>query len=260
MLESKGLLDAHVKTHVPKFVCDTCAEELPSKVDLDEHIVDQHKRRVRNEEWNCNDCPFQATISSHLMKHLQLTGHQPNPEIEDRKSLFLDYKQCFNCKMEFEGFWNLMNHRKNMHPSNKRCRNFPNNCTFVLDCWYVHQETDKVGEPNDVIIEEKLSCNSCGMEFTAKAGLMKHKKESHPTTVQLCSGFTSGNCSRGEDQCWYKHLNDRSESVRPEEQVFCEARENIFPPDQMGKMMEMVVMLCQKMEKVEVKISEIIKQ
>ena len=119
-----------------------------------------------------------------------------------------------------------------------------------MDCWYVHQETDKVGEPNDVIIEEKLSCNSCGMEFTAKAGLMKHKKESHPTTVQLCSGFTSGNCSRGEDQCWYKHLNDRSESVRPEEQVFCEARENIFPPDQIGKMMEMVVMLCQKMEKV----------
>jgi hypothetical protein len=34
-----------------------------------------------------------------------------------------------------------MNHRKNAHPSNKKCRNFPGGkCSFGIDCWYVHEE------------------------------------------------------------------------------------------------------------------------
>jgi hypothetical protein len=140
-LEAKGLLEAHKKTHEPQFCCDSCSEQFELKDDLDEHINVQHKKRVLDDEWNCNDCPFQSTNSSHLMKHLKLTTHQPSHKIKERKSLFLDYKQCFTCKLEFGGYWNLMNHRKTAHPSNKLCRNFPQNlCTFGSDCWYVHKE------------------------------------------------------------------------------------------------------------------------
>ena len=259
-LESKGLLESHKKTHLAQFSCDSCSEQFEIKSDLDVHISDQHKKRQGDEEWNCNDCPFQSIMSSHLMKHLKLTTHQPSHKIKDKRALYLDYKQCYTCKMEFEGYWNLMNHRKIMHPSNKKCRNFPlNSCTFGSECWYVHEET--LNLPNQSNVEEIPSvsldqnkCNSCGIEFNSRQVLMKHKKEIHLASVLTCANFKAGNCSRSEDECWFKHYSsDESEFSKTEEQVFCEAKVDPFPPDQFRIMMKMVADLCQKVENVEKK-------
>ena len=202
-LESKGLLDAHMETHMKLLVCDSCDEKFVKKTDLDKHIVDKHKKRFLGDEWNCNDCPFQGNISSQLMKHLKLTSHQPSSEIKERRALFLDYKQCYTCKMEFDGFWNLMNHRKSSHPTNKKCRNYPLNCQFKTECWYVHQDDKSEDKSelgvNDAKLMEKFNCNLCEFEFDSKHSLMKHKKDSHIATVQRCEGYASGNCIRSEN-------------------------------------------------------------
>ena len=155
-LQSNGILEAHLSTHRPSFDCDSCGENFSTKVELDDHIIDEHKQRSVSDEWTCNDCPFQGNLSSQLMKHLKITSHQPNPTIRDRKSLFIDYKKCFTCKQEFDGYWNLMQHRKNYHPSNRKCRNFPENCTFGSACWYVH--TDEMDVDNNAKTE-KFNCN-----------------------------------------------------------------------------------------------------
>ena len=199
------------------------------------------------------------------MKHLKLTSHQPSSEIKERRALFLDYKQCYTCKMEFDGFWNLMNHRKSSHPTNKKCRNYPLNCQFKTECWYVHQDDKSEDKSelgvNDAKLMEKFKCNICEFEFDSKHSLMKHKKDSHIATVQRCEGYASGNCIRSENECWFNHVKEKSESQnKSRQQDFCKAQENPFPPDQFRKMMEMVTNLCQKVENVEQKLAKITNQ
>ena len=104
---------------------------------------------------------MQADSAVILMKHLRTSAHQPSARIKDRKQLFSDYKQCYTCKLEFEGKLNLMNHRKNMHPSNRKCIYFPDGkCKFGVDCWYVHEE-----ELMDVDEEFEFKCYICGENF-----------------------------------------------------------------------------------------------
>ena len=74
------------------------------------------------------------------MNHLKLTGHQPSSNIKDNRKVFKDLRQCYNCEMQFDGYYNLMAHRKKTHPSNRKCRNFPDTCQRGDTCWYRHTE------------------------------------------------------------------------------------------------------------------------
>ena len=75
------------------------------------------------------------------MNHLKQTGHQPAPEIEHPKSTII---KCYTCKSEFKSKWELMNHRRDAHPTNRKCRYFlKGECVFQDDCWYSH-ETPKL--------------------------------------------------------------------------------------------------------------------
>ena len=117
-LESQGLLDAHLmnhEIHKPKYYCESCDQDFRNNNQLAKHIETKHTNYKSVEEWNCNDCSFQANCASELLKHLKLSAHQPS-----KKN---DVKQCYTCKLKFEGYFNLMNHRKISHPSSKKCRN-----------------------------------------------------------------------------------------------------------------------------------------
>ena len=69
-----------------------------------------------------------------------------------------NYKKCYTCDLEFDGYINLMNHRKEIHPSTKKCRNFPGgNCIHGLGCWYAHEEQlmeVEESEINDIVIND----------------------------------------------------------------------------------------------------------
>ena len=67
-------------------------------------------------------------------------GHAPSKAKKDNRQSFRDFKQCYTCKREFDGYWNLMTHRKQVHPSNRKCRNYPGNCLRGNTCWFVHVE------------------------------------------------------------------------------------------------------------------------
>jgi transcription elongation factor Elf1 len=139
-LESQGLLDAHVKTHehTEPYKCDICQAIFQTNIRLKTHLNAEHAEKSL-EDWSCNDCSFQANHPSELMNHLKLTTHQPSPNVTDKKKLFSDYKRCYTCNLEVDGYWNLMNHRKEAHPSNKKCRDFPDGkCRFGLKCWYIY--------------------------------------------------------------------------------------------------------------------------
>ena len=132
------------------------------------HVRDMHIKKHKSEEWNCDSCSFQASEPSELMNHLKATGHQPSKNI-DKKKIFKDFKQCYTCRMEFDGFYNLMNHRKLVHPSNKRCKNFPGSCSFGNECWYVHEEAMEIDQPYDV-----HGIDSCNLNATCvKRKLLK---------------------------------------------------------------------------------------
>ena len=128
--ETNALLVAHEKTHQSnQYSCKYC-----KKVFHEEDTLNKHLKEHTSAQWNCMDCSFQGNCESDLMKHLKITSHQPSHTVEDKRKIFQDYKQCYTCKMDFDGFFNLMNHRKIVHPSNKKCRNFPGSCTFDKDC------------------------------------------------------------------------------------------------------------------------------
>ena len=235
------------------------------KSDLEKHESEEHAK----DEWNCNDCAFQSESATDLMKHLKITSHQPSQSIKDKRKLFRDFKECYTCKMAFDGYVNLMNHRKNIHPSNKKCKNFPSGkCKFVSgDCWYVHGEEMDTDE-----LFEQFNCNLCEYEAKGRDSFMKHKKESHPQNVPICNSFLKNGCYRSDQDCWFDHQSAKGQSRNPspkkpktkpstestEKPVFQEAVGNSPPPDQVRKMMDMVSRLCSKMEKMEMKLEELL--
>ena len=204
------------------------------------------------------------------MNHRKITSHQPSQNIKDKKLLFNEYRQCYTCKLEFEGYWNLMNHRKSAHPSNKKCRFFPDGkCSFGKECWYVHaellMEVDESFKSDNVIEDIKLKCNLCRNEFDSKDNLMRHKKVFHEAYVKTCVKLSVGVCTRSNDECWFNHTS-KEEKLHPQpqkssfkpQQVFQEASENLFPPDHLMKdMMVIVKKLCMQVETMEKRFSEL---
>ena len=195
------------------------------------------------------------------MKHLKVSGHQPSKSVSDKRKVFEDYKQCYTCKMDFDGFYNLMNHRKSVHPSNKPCRNFLNGtCAHGSECWYVHGQRV---EDNDML--DKFKCNVCEREYKGRDNFMKHRKQQHPDHVPSCEKFRTNRCERNNNECWYEHNNSENRnaensswakivtntgSTKPANSGFHEDQSN-FPPDQMKMMLEMVRNLYSKMENME---------
>ena len=261
VLESEGLLDAHMLSHQevesPIFNCGICGQHCSSKSDMENHVIDEHPKETKHDEWICNDCPFQANSADELMKHLRISGHQPSQLVNAKGKHASDYKECYTCKMQFNGYFNLMEHRKNVHPSTKRCRNFPASCTFGEKCWYVHEQPMEIDGENDVEPSPwNFKCNVCAKDFKERAQFMKHKKNDHPDANLECQNFKMGKCKRTEDACWFTHNFKNITESLSSEQVFQKASPNLFPPEQVLRMFQLVENLCQKMENMEKRMEE----
>ena len=249
---SQALLDAHMRIHKNKeqIECDQCDLTFSKKDDLEMHMEKEHVK-TEIENWNCNDCPFQGNEASELMKHLKLTGHQPSPNIKDKKSIYSDYRKCYTCDFEVDGYVNLMNHRKEVHPSNRKCRNFPDGkCNWGKKCWWVHAEDLMDFEETTVQADLKHKCYNCNQEFETKDSLKKHKKTEHPENVRKCENFSSNKCKRNDTHCWFIHQPEDSNvesSPSPQKnQVFCKDPKDPFPPEQFQRMMQSMEILFKK--------------
>ena len=88
-----------------------------------------------------------VNLSLQLKRHIQRTMHTPSDSVEE----------CFTCKKEFSGYWNLMNRRRVEYPSKRKCRCFlKNECNFDDDkCWYRHEFEPKYEEKTTLFIPVK---------------------------------------------------------------------------------------------------------
>ena len=75
---------------------------------------------------------------------------------------------------------------------------------------YLHLGRNKGHYTKDDVREK---CYTCDNVFTDFGHLMKHRKLSHPLSVNPCRHFSEGNCRHG-DNCWYIHA-----SVNPTSQT-----------------------------------------
>ena len=265
--QSNGILEAHLKTHKESFICEICSQSFENKESVEEHILNDHSSKQTEDQWNCDSCAFQANCATELMKHLKITGHQPSKHVKDKRKLFEDYKQCYTCKMDFDGYYNLMDHRKNVHPSNKKCRNYlKGECPFGEKCWYVHEE-----KSNNESIFESFKCDLCKNNFKGRTNFMKHKKLIHPEYVSSCEKFRTGNCKRSEKDCWFLHTaiakgakgdltwskvvsNSPAVTKTP---GFHSATAQAVPPENLKMMMDMVSNLCNKLNKMEKRLEDL---
>ena len=116
------------------------------------------------------------------------------------------------CKKVFDDYYNLMDHRKTSHPSNKKCRYFPTNCKFGSKCWYVHEDMIEV----DTLQSERNIRNSPS-EVSPKS-VKNHKEVDHIDSVTV---------------------THPSLSKQPAED-FQKVLEIFPPPDQFSKMFQMM--------------------
>ena len=98
-----------------------------------------------------------------------------------------------------------MNHRKEGHPSKKKCRYFAKGeCNFSAEeCWYIHGDTSNV-DTDDIDDLNTFECFICKNMFSSKYDLMEQKKKHHPSK-NLCLKFQKGTCERRAERCRYVH-------------------------------------------------------
>ena len=181
---------------VSEIQCINCKEQFVKKVDLDKHIKAKHSI-----QWNCEQCDFQASTRTILMNHCKLTkGHQPSTQTQRLGQTGVI--ECYTCRSEFRSYHNLMSHRKNEHPSHKKCRYFlKGECKFSKDdCWCLHEE--RATTDNNVVMNFK--CNLCKNLFMSNHDLMEHNKINHPMQVPTLNSSQS-HCDRSTDESLNQH-------------------------------------------------------
>ena len=78
-------------------------------------------------------------------------------------------------------------------------------------------------------LEER--CYTCDKQFENYNVLMKHRKESHPQTINECHYYKSGDC-KFQERCFYRHseVNNRNDKGNNQNYSFHKDMRE-FPPD-----------------------------
>ena len=125
-----------------------------------------------NAEATCSDCNFKAKTQGKLHEHLSNSMHKPRTASKKTKT----YEKCYNCDVRVNGYVELMSHKKEVRPSNEKCRNLERGtCRLGNRCWYVH---DKEAMTTDETKEHKpvnFKCNICGDLSKTRDEMKKHK-------------------------------------------------------------------------------------
>ena len=137
------------------------------------------------EEFNCQECPFQGTQQSQLNQHIQLKHRI----------------KCRNCENFFKHKPELMVHRKKEHYETVASCKKGVNCEFTDRCWWKHKKMDS----------KDIECYFCEESFETKDQVMLHRKANHTKVVKSCTKFENGNCSKSEETCWFMHKTKDTE-------------------------------------------------
>ena len=188
-------LERHMESlKVSEIQCEKCQEEFVNQSDLDRNMKNKHSK-----QWNCDQCDFQANNRAILMNHCKLTkGHLPSRQ--NQRSGQTGVLECYTCKSEFRNYHDLMTHRKEEHPSHKKCRYFlQGSCNFSKEeCWYLHEDGSNHANNPDV----SFQCNVCKINFTSIPELKKHMEKHPPKT------FNTANTPSPSSNAWARPLKN----------------------------------------------------
>ena len=233
--------------------CCICERNFKTKIEMKNHVTRFHKDDMNN--ISCSDCVFKAKTVEDLNEHLSVNKHKVSLNRKEKS-----YERCYTCDLAVDGYLSLMDHRKEYHPSNKKCKNFANGiCQFGVKCWYVHEEDMMDTDDSPVPKIVKFECYVCGSNFPLKDELKKHRKRSHPAQVKVCEKYLDGTCIRNNDFCWYKHENNVKNQPQTESQNFPNSQPQALPPECLVQMMEALEGLGSKVENFKLSIKNLVK-
>ena len=179
--------------------CRKCGEVLTTEEALKEHLKSAHPRKTITEN----------SIDEHIHCNTPRCSDEEFQTVSQNKNSKEGKFVCRSCKEKFEAKWQLMNHRRDNHPTDKMCfYDAEDKCSFsASQCWYKHKEnrrstTSETRSSNQQIKE--LKCFTCQNKFANVPSLMEHRKQNHIETVKPCSKYVDGKCDRGQ-KCWYLH-------------------------------------------------------
>ena len=207
-----------------QYSCDKSKFQSTSEQSFKTHTKTNH---IEEEEFNCNDCPYQATAQLQLNKHINLKHRLANQMTEE-------VIYCKHCGEQFAEKWSLMNHRKQNHLSTVAfCKNnLKNDCRYSNEmCWWRHEGTENSGQ---------TSCFNCDKRFKTKGEMMIHRKKEHITEVRICMNYQKNNCRFRSSFCWYLHEeenmdvednfdNKKTHEPNKEEEIFQSEKEILDP-------------------------------
>ena len=167
--------------------CIVCKSDFINMDDLAKHMRLAHRTGTNHSEdiIKCDKCDFQSKQRNEIENHIN-QKHKIT---------------CYTCKEKFNIFSELITHRRNTHPSNKKCRYFPD-CSWGEECLYLHVENIQQDISQEV---HAFTCNICKNNFESKSAIMIHKKRTHPETVNICKDLDTNSCRRGAMHCWFHH-------------------------------------------------------
>ena len=197
---SETNLMKHAESHKElRIKCRKCGEVCETDEILRDHLKSAHPRRNTNEN----------TTDEHIHCNTPRCSEEeitvPSQNTSAREGSFV----CRTCKETFETKWQLMNHRRDKHPTNKMCfYDAENKCSFTANqCWYKHRDS-RSNTNSDIRSSNQqtneIKCFTCQNRFANVPSLMEHRKKNHIETVKPCSKYVENKCDRGE-KCWYRH-------------------------------------------------------
>ena len=151
---------------------------------------------------NCPKCYFQSNCNEEMNNHYNMS-HVPSGE-KNTIAIRTEKLTCRNCKVEFENYWSMMNHRRDNHPTDRSCRyDLEDRCKHSAEeCWYKHKSGRNPKIPTESSHINK--CFECKMTFRNRNELMMHKKVEHVELCKPCEKYSKNECTRA-NTCWYPH-------------------------------------------------------
>ena len=187
MVEFKALKEKHeslIKENNGNLeVIDKLKEELLLLKDHqnEKEIISKETQTNCNMFLKCNECNFETPSDSVLDWHLSKIHGWSTDQITEFLDNTEDPRNCRKCEYEAEDKYDLDAHT-----------------------WTEHDDEEA---------EESIVCTFCDKRFTSLEQLMKHKKKKHTDKVSSCWKFVDGNCSFGDEKCWFNH-NSKSNNFK----------------------------------------------
>ena len=167
-------------------LCHECEYPAEDIYDLGEHMYEVHSEREdENKCISCNFCDSTFPSIESCKEH----------ETKKHKEEWA----CNFCSESFESKRDLMLHKKKQHVDKvSSCwKHSLGICEYGDEnCWFSHTFTNN---------SLQFKCKVCDHSFLTKSEYLRHMRQSHPSTVQICRNITeNGGCKYGVN-CWFIH-------------------------------------------------------